>query len=253
MNDATGMPQSAVVIGGTSELAREVLRVLLARRLRRIVLVGRDPAGLADAAADLRMLGAEQVETVICDVNDVERHAALAAEVAERLDGIDLVIVAAGSLGDAERDGRDPVATAEIFTTNCTGPSAIMVAFANVLRLQGHGRIVVFSSVAGVRVRRANFVYGAAKAGVDAFAQGLGDALHGTGVAVTVVRPGFVHTKMTAGLDVPPFATTAEAVAAAVVRGIEKGATVVWVPSLLRWVFAIFRLLPRTLWRRMPG
>jgi decaprenylphospho-beta-D-erythro-pentofuranosid-2-ulose 2-reductase len=81
----------------------------------------------------------------------------------------------------------------------------------------------------------------------------LGDALEGTGVAVTVVRPGFVHTKMTAGLEVPPFATTAEAVAAEVVRGIEKGAAVVWVPSLLRWVFVLFRLLPRTLWRRMPG
>jgi decaprenylphospho-beta-D-erythro-pentofuranosid-2-ulose 2-reductase len=247
------MPQSAVVLGGTSDLAQAVLRILVARRLRRIVLVGRDPVALADATADLRMLGAEQVETVIFDVNDVGRHEALATEVAERLDGIDLVVIAAGSLGDAELDGRDPVATAAILSTNCTGPSAAMVAFANVLRLQGHGRIVLFSSVAGVRVRRANFIYGAAKAGADAFAQGLGDALVGTGVAVTVVRPGFVRTKMTAGLEVPPFATTAETVAAEVVRGIEKGATVVWVPSLLRWVFALFRLLPRTLWRRMPG
>src|SRR4029450_11965014 len=97
------------------------------------------------------------------------------------------------------------------------------------LRAQGHGTIVVLSSVAGERARRSNFVYGSTKAGLDAFFQGLGDSLVGTGASVMIVRPGFVHTKMTEGLDPAPLATTPEAVAEAIVRGLERGAQRGWV------------------------
>jgi decaprenylphospho-beta-D-erythro-pentofuranosid-2-ulose 2-reductase len=142
---------------------------------------------------------------------------------------------------------------ASLTTTNFTGPAAAMTAFARVLRAQGHGQIVVLSSVAGYRVRAANFVYGAAKAGLDGFATGLGDALCGSGVSVMVVRPGFVRTKMTAGRKATPFAIDAPEVAHAVVRGLEKGAEVVWVPPVLRYVFGFLRVVPRSLWRRMPG
>jgi decaprenylphospho-beta-D-erythro-pentofuranosid-2-ulose 2-reductase len=121
------------------------------------------------------------------------------------------------------------------------------------MRHQGHGRLIVLSSVAGERARRANFIYGSSKAGLDAFSQGLGDALVGSGVEVTVVRPGFVVGRMTEGMVPAPFATTPEAVADAVVRGIETGAAVVHVPPLLAWVMAIMRHLPRLVWRRMPG
>jgi decaprenylphospho-beta-D-erythro-pentofuranosid-2-ulose 2-reductase len=126
-----------------------------------------------------------------------------------------------------------------------------MVAAANRLRAQGHGTLVVLSSVAGERARRSNFVYGASKAGLDAFAQGLGDALHPTGVRVLVVRPGFVHTKMTTGLKAPPLSTTPEAVAAAIVTGLASGAHTVWVPGPLRFVFSALRHLPRPLFRRL--
>jgi len=142
---------------------------------------------------------------------------------------------------------------ASLVTANFAGPAAAMTAFARVLSAQGHGRIIVLSSVAGYRVRAANLVYGAAKAGLDGFALGLGDALVGSGVKVMVVRPGFVRTKMTTGRSVPPLAIEASDVARAVVRGIEKDAEVVWAPQSLRYVFAILRIVPRSLWRLMPG
>ncbi len=253
MNDATGMPQTAVVIGGTSDIGRSLLRALVARRLRRIVLAGRDEIGLRKVADELLGIGATSVETAFCDVTDAASHAALARDTAARLGQIDLVLVTAATLGDQSIDETDPLSAARVLDTNCTGPAAAMIAFASVLRAQGHGRIVVLSSVAGVRVRRANFVYGSSKAGLDAFATGLGDALRGTGASVMIVRPGWVATRMTAGMDPAPFATTAEAVAADVVTAMGKGRNVVWSPAPLKWVFAVLRLLPSALWRRMPG
>jgi decaprenylphospho-beta-D-erythro-pentofuranosid-2-ulose 2-reductase len=112
--------------------------------------------------------------------------------------------------------------------------------------------MVVLSSVAGERARRSNYVYGASKAGLDAFFSGMGDALVGTGVRVMVVRPGFVHTKMTEGLDAAPLSTTPEAVAAAIVRGLERGSQTVWVPPTLRYVMSGLRHLPRPVFRRLP-
>jgi decaprenylphospho-beta-D-erythro-pentofuranosid-2-ulose 2-reductase len=107
--------------------------------------------------------------------------------------------------------------------------------------------------VAGERVRKANFIYGSSKAGLDGFAQGLGDSLAGTGASVLIVRPGFVHSKMTEGMDALPLATTPGAVAEATARALADGRDVVWVPGLLRWVYVVFRHLPRPLWRRVPA
>jgi len=172
MNDGTGMPQTAVVIGGTSDIGRSILKALVARRLRRVVLAGRDDKGLQSVADELLALGATSVETVFCDVTDTAAHNALARQAAEQLGQIDLVLVTAATLGDQGRDENDPAAAARVLDTNFTGPAAALLAFAAVLRAQGHGRIVVLSSVAGVRVRRANFVYGSSKAGLDGFAGG---------------------------------------------------------------------------------
>lgn len=252
MNDATGMPQSAVVVGGGSDIARAILRSLADRRLRRVLLAGRDEASLGTAAAELRERGVT-VDTAALDVRDPGALDAFAAEAARRLGEIDLVLVAAGVLGTASFDELDAAAVFDSAATNFAGPAAVTMALAKVLRVQGAGRILVLSSVAGVRVRKANFVYGAGKAGLDGFALGLGDALEGSGVEVTVVRPGFVRTKMTAGAPEAPLSVDADAVAEAVVRGLETGAPVVWVPGALRPIFGLLRLLPRALWRRMPG
>lgn len=253
MIDALGMPQSAVVLGGSSDIARAVVRTLVARRLRRVVLAGRDETRMGVVADELRLLGAEQVDVWRYDVTDVDGASAFAEKAAGTLGRVDLVLVAAGVLGDQAHDEADPPAAAAVLEANCTGPAAAMLAFAAVLRRQGQGRLVVLSSVAGVRVRAANFVYGASKAGLDAFAQGLADRLEGSGVGVTIVRPGWVATRMTEGRAPAPMATTTEAVAADVVRGLERGSAVVWSPAPLRLVFGVLRLAPRAVWRRLPG
>ncbi len=201
MNDAMGMPQTAVVIGGTSDIARAVLRSLVARRLRRIVLVGRDEIGLASAAKELQALGPIEVDTMTFDVTDIATLPGIVSDTSTRLGQVDLVLVAAGVLGDQTNDESDPEAVARVLGTNFTGTASVMTAFAAVLRLQGHGRMVVLSSVAGVRVRRANYVYGASKAGLDGFAQGMAESLRGSGASLMIVRPGWVATRMTAGLD----------------------------------------------------
>jgi short-subunit dehydrogenase len=101
-------------------------------------------------------------------------------------------------------------------------------------------------------VRRANYVYGSAKAGLDGFACGLADALYGTGVHLLLVRPGFVIGRMTEGMSPAPFSSTPDQVADATVAALRRQRAVVWVPGVLRPVFAVMRLLPRAVWRRMP-
>ncbi len=253
MIDATGMPQTAVVIGGSSQIARDTLLLLADRRLRSVVLAGRGGAALEATAVELRARGVEEVMTRYLDVTDTDRRDAFAKATTCELDTIDLLLVAAGDLGTSEIDALDAKTVSRTVVTNFAGPAAAIAAFLGTLRAQGAGRIVILSSVAGVRVRKANFVYGAAKAGIDGFALGLADALVGTGVEVTVVRPGFVRTKMTSGLKPAPFTVESSAVAEAIVEGLETRAPVIWVPPVFRAVFALVRLFPRALWRKIPG
>lgn len=254
MKDAFGHPQTMVVLGGTSDIAAAVVDELARQRLHTLVLAGRDQAGLQGAAERARQAGVTTVATVLFDATDVPG----AARTVEECFGaagqsVDVVLVAVGTLGDQERDELDPARAAAVLTVDTVWPSAALVAVATRLREQGYGRAVVLSSVAGVRVRRSNFVYGAAKAGLDAFALGLGESLRGTGASLQVVRPGFVATKMTAGRPPAPFATTPHAVAQAIAQGLGTTAPVLWVPGLLRSAFAVLRLLPVALWRRLPG
>ena len=162
------------------------------------------------------------------------------------------MVLAFGQLVDQAELDDDPARAAEVVTVNYTGAVSVGLAVAAQFRRQGHGRLVVLSSVAGERVRKANFVYGSSKAGLDGFAQGLGDSLAGTGASVLVVRPGFVHSSMTEGMKAAPFATTPAAVADATVKALARGRHTVWVPGTLRVVFSVFRHLPGALWRRLP-
>ena len=253
MYDAFGHPQSVVVLGGTSDIAREVVNILAEQRCRTVVLGGRNASALAESAGELGRT-VENVATVTFDATstgEVDKTVRLCFEAAN--EQVDLVILAVGELGVQETDERDPQRIAQLMTVNVTWPSAALSEVAARLQQQGHGRIVVLSSVAGFRVRRSNFVYGAAKAGLDGFALGLGEAVRGTGISVQVVRPGFVHTKMTAGRPPAPFAVGPERVARDIVRGLERGDAVIWSPALLRYVFSVFRLLPQAVWRRLPG
>lgn len=253
MNDAVGSPQTALVLGGTSEIALATMAQLVARRCRRVVLACREPAAATAGAERLLAAGAESVEVVAFDADDPATHAVAIDQARQHLGDLDLVLLAFGALGDQHQLEADPEAASALIATNFGAAVACGVRVAEVFRRQGHGTLVVLSSVAGVRARRDNFIYGSSKAGLDAFAQGLGDSLVDSGARVVVVRPGFVHTRMTAGMPAAPFATTPDAVAARIVRGLESGAEVVWAPSILRWVFAALGSLPRGLWRRVSA
>ncbi|WP_328488556.1 decaprenylphospho-beta-D-erythro-pentofuranosid-2-ulose 2-reductase [Streptomyces zaomyceticus] len=250
MKNAFGAPQSLLVLGGTSEIGLATARRLIARRTRTVWLAGRPSPALTAAADSLRVLGAD-VRTVPFDALDTESHEERLGKIFTEGD-IDMVLLAFGVLGDQARDESDPVAAVRVAQTNYTGAVSAGLVCAGALQAQGHGSLVVLSSVAGERARRADFIYGSSKAGLDVFAQGLGDALYGTGVHVMVVRPGFVRSKMTAGRAEAPLATTPEAVASAIELGLRRRSETVWVPGALRMVMTAVRHTPRALFRLLP-
>jgi decaprenylphospho-beta-D-erythro-pentofuranosid-2-ulose 2-reductase len=223
---------------------------LVEGRTRRVILAARDPARAETEADALRRLGAA-VEVVHFDARDFASHAGFVDQVFEGEEDIDCALLAFGVLGDQERLAVDGGEAVEAVEANYVGAVSVAIPLAERMRRQGHGTIVVLSSVAGERARSSNFVYGSAKAGLDAFAQGLGDRLHGSGVQVMVVRPGFVHTKMTAGLDDVPLSTSPDAVADSIASGLRRSAHTVWSPAPLRLVMSALRHLPRPLFRRL--
>ncbi|MFJ1898312.1 MULTISPECIES: decaprenylphospho-beta-D-erythro-pentofuranosid-2-ulose 2-reductase [unclassified Streptomyces] len=258
MKDAFGAPQSLLVLGGTSEIGLATARRLIACRTRTVWLAGRPSPALESAATELRGRGA-YVRTVDFDALDTESHETTLGKIFTEGD-IDMVLLAFGIPGDQERDEEEPLSAVRVAQTNYTGAVSAGLVCAGALQAQGHGSLVVLSSVAGERARRADFIYGSSKAGLDAFAQGLGDALHGTGVHVMVVRPGPVRSAGAAA-EVPlatipftrtPLVTTPDAVAAAIVTGLRRRSETVWVPGALRAVMSALRHVPRPLFRRLP-
>jgi decaprenylphospho-beta-D-erythro-pentofuranosid-2-ulose 2-reductase len=252
MNDAFGRPQSVLVLGGTSDIAMALVDVLVAQGCHRVVLAGRDRSGLGAAAERARQRGADFVATVEFDATDTDGAGAVVEAGFAALGQVDLTVIAVGLLSDDESDERDPGRVARSITVNFTWPASALTAVAAGLRKQGCGRALVLSSVAGVRVRRANYIYGSAKAGLDAYARMLDQTLEGTGGRIQVVRPGFVRSKMTEGRRASPLATTPDKVAADMVRGLEAGSGVIWSPALLRLVFGVLVRLPNAIWRRLP-
>jgi short-subunit dehydrogenase len=243
-----------LVLGGRSEIGLAVATRLAPGRA--VVLAARRSDDLDEQERTLRQAGAADVDRVEFDADDLDAHLAVFepvfARAAERHGPIATVVVAFGVLGEQQRAERDAEHAVRIVHTDYVAQISALTHLANLLRAQGHGTLVVFSSVAGVRVRRANYVYGSAKAGLDGFASGLADALHGSGVRLVLVRPGFVVGRMTEGMTPAPFSSTPDQVADATVAALRRGRGEVWVPGVLRPVFAVLRLLPRWLWRRMP-
>lgn len=249
MTDALGRVRSVLVLGGGSEIALATLERLSTRGLRRAVLLGRDLEAMRASAGRLTVKGVEVI-THPFDADAIDTHAPTIAEAFESHGDFDLVILAFGTLGDQTAYEADPTAAGHAAITNYAGVVSSGVATAAALRAQGHGTLVVLSSVAGQRPRR-NYVYGSTKAGLDAFARKLGEALRGSGARVMVVRPGFVRTRMTDGMKPRRFAQTAEHVGAAIVAGLDRGASVVWATPLLRWMFLVLNLLPQAIFRHL--
>src|SRR4051812_374122 len=252
-DDPVGIDTGPVlVLGGRSEIGLAVAERLAARGCRPLVLAARRSADLDEEEAVLRRAGATTVGRVEFDADDLGRHAAVLDEVAQRFGVPSTVVVAFGVLGDQAEAERDPAAAVSVVHTDYVAHVHLLTLLATLLRQAGRGTLVVFSSVAGVRVRRANYVYGSAKAGLDGFASGLADALAGSRVSLLLVRPGFVIGRMTEGMSPAPFSSTPDQVADAVIGALARGRTTVWVPPVLRPVFVGMRLLPRAVWRRLP-
>jgi decaprenylphospho-beta-D-erythro-pentofuranosid-2-ulose 2-reductase len=254
MIDAVGNPQSLLLLGGTSEIGLAIAERYARRRPLRVVLAARPSPRLDAAAGKLRSAGAT-VSTVEFDALDTAGHPAVLDKAFADGD-IDVAVVAFGLLGDAEQAWQDHARAVELAQVNYTAAVSVGVALAERLRRQGHGRIVALSSVAGERVRRSNFVYGSTKAGMDGFYLGLGEALRdspdGRDVSVTVVRPGFVHSKMTEGMKAAPLSTRPEQVAEIVVEAVHKRKELVWAPAPLRVLLSILRHIPRAIFRKLP-
>jgi len=251
MRDAVGRVQSVLLVGGSSEIGLAILRRLPRTAAAVVCLAGPHRPQMERAAAELVSEGIARVEIVDFDACGSGDPAGVVE--AAFADEPDVVIVASGYLGDQQVAERDPAEAVRILDINFRGLVPVLVGIGQRLRAQGHGTLVIMSTVAAERPRRANYTYGAAKAGLDAFSRGLAASLHGSGVQVMVVRPGFVRTRMTAHLRPAPFATTPQAVADAVVDAIGHHTRVIWVPGILRWVMLVLRHLPEAVFRRLPG
>ncbi len=251
MKDGLGDVQSVLVLGGTSDIGRAIARRLAEPRGASVALAGRDRDALEAAAKEETGAGAKRVVTIDFDALDTARHDVVMEEAARLLGDLDVIVLAFGLLSDAEADAAGGDGAVRLALVNYVGAVSAGLAAARRLRVQGHGTLVVLSSVAGERVRKANFIYGSSKAGLDGFAQGLGDSLQGTGAGVLIVRPGFVTTKMTEGLKPPPLSTTPEAVAMATEAALRQGKEIIWVPGLLRGLMTVVRHLPRPIFRRL--
>ena len=247
MRDALGAVQRVLVLGGGSDIGQAIAARLARPRRATIVLAGRsiDPG-------DLESRTGAPVAIEWFDARATGEHAAVLDAIWRDHGGFDVVILAFGVQGDQARAEVDTSHALDIAETNYLGAMSAALECGRLLRQQGHGALVVLSSVAAERSRRSLFAYASSKAGIDSFALGLADALQPEGVHVLVVRPGFVHTKLTAGLKAPPFATTPDAVAGVVEGGLQRSARIVWAPPLMRWVMAILRHLPHAVFSRLP-
>jgi short-subunit dehydrogenase len=251
MDDTAGAADGVVVIfGGRSEIGVE-----LATRLApgsTVVLAARGADRLEEQVAAVRSAGAVAVHTAEFDADDLASHGPLVDKLTGEYGALGTAVLAFGILGDQIRAEADPAHAVAIVHTDYVAQVNLLTLLAGSMRDAGRGVLVVFSSVAGVRVRRANYVYGSAKAGLDGFASGMSDALHGSGARLLIVRPGFVIGRMTEGMDPAPLSSTPAQVAKATARALARGRRTAWVPWALRPLFFGMRLLPQSAWRRMP-
>lgn len=244
-------PQRLLLLGGTSEIGIAVVEAIGLAPGSEVLLAGRDAGRLATTAKALAAVApALRISTVRFDALETGGHQAL-IDAIFREGSVDILVSAAGVLIPQDVLDRNVHVAAEMIGTNFTGHVTTMLAAAGHMRAQGHGTIVVLSSVAAIRPRKANPVYGATKAGLDAFARGLADELHGTGVRVVLVRPGFVIGRMTEGMAAAPLATTPAAVGAATASALRGRRNTVWIPRPLALLATALKLVPRPLWRKI--
>jgi decaprenylphospho-beta-D-erythro-pentofuranosid-2-ulose 2-reductase len=256
--DAVGNPQAILLLGGTSEIGLAICERYLRDAPARIVLAALpDDPGREAAVAQMRNAGAKSVDVVDFDAVKMDTHPEVFDKAFAGGD-IDVAIVAFGLLGDAEELWQNQRKAVQIAEINYTAAVSVGVLLGEKMRAQGSGRIIAMSSAAGERVRRSNFVYGSTKAGLDGFYLGLGEALREFGVHVLVIRPAQVRTSTTiehwkaTDSKEAPFTMNKEDVAELAVASAAKGKELVWAPGAVRYLMAVMRHIPRSIFRKLP-
>lgn len=246
MRGSTGVPQRVLIVGGSSEIGSSLALSWLRRGTSEFVVTQREAGRADDVVGHLEDAGAR--------VTTVDLDALVRSTISPAMDrawaggDVDIAVIAIGRLGDQVEMEANPSAAWDVLTVNATASIQIALEVAARMEHQQHGTLVLLSSVAGQRGRRDNYVYGASKAALDTFAEGLQQRFADSEVGVLVARPGYVHSKMSAGVKPAPFAVSVDESRDRILTALESGKSVVWIPSFLGVLFQIFRLLPRRTW-----
>lgn len=238
-------------LGATKGMGRSLAR-RMAERGDQLCLLGRNEHDLERSAADLGVRGRGAVTPIVsCDLEEPETFEFAIAAARNALGGLDAVVITAGIFATQDELEADLALTERLLQLDFTNTILFCEVAKKALLSDGGGILCVFSSVAGDRGRKPVVLYGAAKAGLTRYLEGLDHKHHSDGLRVITVKPGFVKTSMTAGLSPPPFAGEPDDVARQVLRGIDRSAPVVYAPSPWRWIMAVIRALPRLIMRRV--
>lgn len=243
--------EKIVVLGATSEIAQHTQRIL-ARGQKEMLLVARSSERLRSVAADLRVRGARQVIEYTADLADVSQHAQLASFVLGNFPDFDSVLLAYGSLLPQEKCRHSVELSLLEWQTNFTSAASLLTLFADILEQRGSGCLAVITSVAGDRGRSSNYVYGAAKAGLNVFLQGLRGRLHRSKVRVLTIKPGPVRTPMTSEMPQGKLFADPEGVAKDICRALDGGRQeTLYTPARWRYIMAAINLVPETIFKRI--
>ncbi|MDR2678426.1 MAG: SDR family oxidoreductase [Zoogloeaceae bacterium] len=240
-----------LIIGASSAIAAACARLWAADGAR-LFLVARDAEKLAVLASDFHTRGAVEIIPYQMDASDTSAHAAMIQQAFQAFQGLDIALIAHGTLPDQTACEQDAALTLREFSLNGLSVIALLTGLAPCFEKQQGGALAVITSVAGDRGRPSNYVYGSAKAAVSTFCEGLRARLFRHGVTLTDIRPGFVATPMTRGLPLPGLLTsTPEAVAKRIVPAIGRGTDVLYTPFYWRFILYAIRLLPRAVFKRL--